>query len=529
MNAQALRTFFSIIPSRLLLLLLVIPICALVISQANAASSLGTPTSLNLPHPHLDGTVATVGTKVLIAGGESNNYQDISDVVDIYDTKTGNWSTATLSQPRNALTSVTIGTKVFFAGGQSDPAHDDSTRVDIYNDQTNTWSTAELSEPRHYISPAAVNGKVLFAGGWNANGERSTVDVYDLKSGSWSSTSLSETTSGQWQAASVGNLALIATRNFVHIYNSQTNNWSTHSLSEGRATIAAVTIGAKVLFAGGQGDAGGSAAVDIYDSQTGQWQTASLSEARFTAPVAFGGKAYFLGGWTGSSATAAVDVYDGASGVWTVDSLPYPAWGVQPVVTAGNLFAVVYGQTAWVYSAPPKTSVVKLSPWFFENQLQSGLAPREAEIACGPTSATMVLEHFFGGGSFTVRQVYAATGGNAFILDIAAAIENLSGNRLQTGYVQTNATNALTSVEEQINARNPLIALLPTVSGLPGWGSKTLAHYVAIYGYDDRLKVVYYADPAKGLVSTNWDVFSRAWGTAANGDQPYQFIWTHSP
>jgi kelch-like protein 20 len=180
-----------------------------------AQAALGTPTTLAIPHPHSDGTTAAVGNKVLFAGGQSNNYQNISDVVDIYEATTGQWTTANLSQPRNALASVTLGTKVFFAGGQSNSAHDDTTRVDVYDSQTNSWSTAELSEPRHYVSPVAVGDKVLFAGGWNTSGERSTVDIYDIQSNSWTSTVLSAPTSGQYEATSVGHLALIADNDSV--------------------------------------------------------------------------------------------------------------------------------------------------------------------------------------------------------------------------------------------------------------------------------------------------------------------------
>lgn len=198
-----------------LALLLILVIALLSAGPSSAAGTLGTPTTLSLPNPHFDGTVAAVGNKVLFAGGASNNFQDVSDIVDIYDATTGLWTMANLSQPRHALTSVTLGTKVFFAGGNSGGS--DSSRVDIYDSQTNNWSTAELSEPRGYVSPVAVGGKVLFAGGWDANVERSTVDIYDTQSNSWTSTTLSEPTSGQYQATSVGNLALIANNDSRHL------------------------------------------------------------------------------------------------------------------------------------------------------------------------------------------------------------------------------------------------------------------------------------------------------------------------
>ena len=41
-----------------------------------------------------------------------------SNVVDLYDSGTGRWSTAQLSQARYFLSATSVGTVAFFAGGQ---------------------------------------------------------------------------------------------------------------------------------------------------------------------------------------------------------------------------------------------------------------------------------------------------------------------------------------------------------------------------------------------------------------------------
>jgi hypothetical protein len=41
-----------------------------------------------------------------------------SDVVDLYDSGTGRWSTAQLSQARSYLSATSVGTVAMFAGGQ---------------------------------------------------------------------------------------------------------------------------------------------------------------------------------------------------------------------------------------------------------------------------------------------------------------------------------------------------------------------------------------------------------------------------
>ena len=44
----------------------------------------------------------------------------VSNVVDLYDSGTGRWSTAQLSQARTALSATSVGTVAIFAGGDSD-------------------------------------------------------------------------------------------------------------------------------------------------------------------------------------------------------------------------------------------------------------------------------------------------------------------------------------------------------------------------------------------------------------------------
>ncbi len=42
-----------------------------------------------------------------------------SSVVDLYDNRTGRWSTAQLSQARYSLSATSVGTVALFAGGES--------------------------------------------------------------------------------------------------------------------------------------------------------------------------------------------------------------------------------------------------------------------------------------------------------------------------------------------------------------------------------------------------------------------------
>ncbi len=58
--------------------------------------------------------------------------------------------------------------------------------------------------------------------------------------------------------------------------------WSTAQLSQGRAFLAATSVGSLAMFAGGAQTtpAYPSSTVDVYDVATGEWSTAQLSVAR---------------------------------------------------------------------------------------------------------------------------------------------------------------------------------------------------------------------------------------------------------
>ncbi len=94
---------------------------------------------------------------------------DISNIVDLYDSGTGQWSTAQLSLARVYLSATSVGTVAMFAGGLDfNPAtavSAASNRVDLYDSGTGLWSTAQLSLARWLLSASSVGAVAIFAGG----------------------------------------------------------------------------------------------------------------------------------------------------------------------------------------------------------------------------------------------------------------------------------------------------------------------------------------------------------------------------
>jgi hypothetical protein len=93
-----------------------------------------------------------------------------SNVVDLYDSGTGRWSTAQLSQARGYLSATSVGTVAIFAGGWADDDDPEfSDVVDLYDSETGRWSTAQLSQARPVMSATSVGTVAIFAGGGDNN------------------------------------------------------------------------------------------------------------------------------------------------------------------------------------------------------------------------------------------------------------------------------------------------------------------------------------------------------------------------
>ncbi len=57
------------------------------------------------------------GSDCFLMRATAGQYFSVSNVVDLYDSGTGRWSTAQLSQARDALSATSVGTVAIFAGG----------------------------------------------------------------------------------------------------------------------------------------------------------------------------------------------------------------------------------------------------------------------------------------------------------------------------------------------------------------------------------------------------------------------------
>ncbi len=122
-------------------------------------------------HDH-DYTVSAVGTKIVVAGG-SDYFNVRTDRIDIYDTVTGQFSLGKLSSRRISIAAFSNGNMLFLAGGIT-PNYTYSNVIDVYDASTNQWSQSTL--PRSLQTGVGISldtiGMVVYANYYNA------VDIY---------------------------------------------------------------------------------------------------------------------------------------------------------------------------------------------------------------------------------------------------------------------------------------------------------------------------------------------------------------
>ena len=242
-------------------------------------------TGLAVPRSFLAST--TIGQYTLFGGGEieAGTTGTDSSCVDIWDSTKSSWSTHLnsggnlLSHPRKKLAAASAGQYALFGGGYTSGEKDEPHRgyradVDIFNASNGNWTTATLSQPRQYIVAANAGTKAVFAGGFCSpclgqnNTSRSNVaDVFDSETLTWSSHILSQRRSnlaatsvgGRWAVfgggtSDVGISGGLVRSDVVDIYDGLNGEWQVATLQHGRCCLGAAGTDKLAVFLAGACD-----------------------------------------------------------------------------------------------------------------------------------------------------------------------------------------------------------------------------------------------------------------------------------
>jgi hypothetical protein len=318
--------------------------------------------------------VVAAGSKIYIAGGFIDN--TVSSRVDIFDARSGMFTTAMLSAPRGELSAVATNSKVLFAGGYD--GQDVVNRVDILELATSNWSTATLSEKRSYMATASVGDVAVFAGGvskgpgvYGSGFETLATDIYNASTASWKSTRLP----AREPLESLGicpttweNKIYLAggahhffawdfgggITNTINIYDVVQDKWTLANLPEQRGLMGGKAHNGKTYWVGGTGPLFGehklpSRTINILDHQTGLFTRECLSQpviqpdivARGSELIIFTTKSYHLYSSVPNGVeTSTFDIYNTNTGTWKIAVLPVKIYDARMFNIDDRIFIV---------------------------------------------------------------------------------------------------------------------------------------------------------------------------------------------
>ena len=133
------------------------------------------------------GATSIVGIdKYIIVAGGYNNASGALDNVDIFDTELNKWTTTRLSQPRSFMASAAHGQKAYFTGGGNNNTtsrflSSSSNQVDIFDVKTGIWTTNSLVNSRVAHTCISLNNNIYVGGGFQPEKRNMTGVIETLK------------------------------------------------------------------------------------------------------------------------------------------------------------------------------------------------------------------------------------------------------------------------------------------------------------------------------------------------------------
>ncbi|BFH17394.1 hypothetical protein WJ0W_002188 [Paenibacillus melissococcoides] len=141
----------------------------------------------NMPTARAGLTTAVVNNKIYVIGGylDKNGKVERTNIVEVYDTQTDEWSTvANMPTARSWAPATAIGDKIYvFGGGNSNGA---LKNTECYDTSTDTWTRkTDMPLPANGIASVEIGGKIYVFGGWDFSSTHGSILEYDPETDSW--------------------------------------------------------------------------------------------------------------------------------------------------------------------------------------------------------------------------------------------------------------------------------------------------------------------------------------------------------
>lgn len=276
----------------------------------------------------IDETVV-FGNKVFFISGlaEKIDGNPICETIDIYDLKTGNWSSHALRQRRVNFSCFTTADKLIILGGYT--KSDYSSTIDIYNSTTKAWTSENTDFALAGFSGVMIDNHLYMVNIESYDLQNVSFMIYDIDNNVWTKGNTPTQASKRSIIASNNKIYIAGGEHHdasnkytynktVDIYDIETKTWETDSLSTARKNIVNTKVGDKLFFIGGQNASGNQNTIDIYNTQTKTWETQELPQTFDVSSVVNIGDYLFLINYTiYQGESDAMLVYDKLSNSWS--------------------------------------------------------------------------------------------------------------------------------------------------------------------------------------------------------------------
>jgi N-acetylneuraminic acid mutarotase len=267
--------------------------------------------------------------KVFFIGGlvERVDGNSICETIDIYDLKTGTWSSHALRQRRVNVSCFITADKLIILGGYTKA--DYSFTIDIYNSTTKTWTSENTDFALAGFSGLMIDNQLYMVNIDSYDLDDFYFMIYDTEKDAWTKENMPTQASKRSIIASNNKIYIAGGEYYnaatsksiycktVDIYDIANKTWRTDSLSTARKDIANAQIGDKLFFIGGENASGNVNTIDIYNTQTNTWETSELPQTfDMSSLVNIGDYLFLMKNTLSEEETNAMLIYNKLTNSW---------------------------------------------------------------------------------------------------------------------------------------------------------------------------------------------------------------------
>ncbi|XP_060063819.1 kelch-like protein 12 [Ylistrum balloti] len=270
-----------------------------------------------------------IGTDdILVVMGGFGSHQNMVEVVEQYDPKSGEWRRLpNLTKRRRYVAAAALAGKVYVIGGYDGQSRLNTVEcLDISADDP-VWQTiAPMSHRRGLAGVCVYKGEIYVCGGFDGFTRHTSMECYNPHTNQWHI--LSGMAVGREGAGlvvsgdkiyGIGGYDGVNLLDSAEVYDPVKEEWSNIApMSTRRSGAGVAVVNDLVYVCGGYDGTDHLASVESYNTHTGQWSavTHMIVPRCYVGACVLRGKLFVVAGYDGNTLLNTVESYDPTTGTW---------------------------------------------------------------------------------------------------------------------------------------------------------------------------------------------------------------------